>query len=279
MHANERLFRNWQLLEQNKIQKKDSHHEKALKNLKQEIREGKYEVFLQPKVRCLDGKISGAEALIRYYDKGGKIVRPDSFIPFFEAEGLIAEIDLFVFEEVNKILQSWLEQNKLMFPISLNFSRETMMNEVLFEQIETIQKKYNVPRNYLEIEITETVGTIDEDLLIRIGKKISNLGFGLTLDDFGARYSNLSILTSLPFTVLKLDKTLVRDIFFNPRTKIVVQSFLTTCKNLEISSIAEGVESQDQFDILKGMGCDSIQGYLINKPIPVKEFEKKYLIS
>ena len=279
MHASESLFHNMQVLQQNKDLKKGSHYETALKNLKQEINSKKYEVFLQPKVSCITGKVNGAEALIRYYDKEGKLVRPDSFIPFFETEGLISEIDLFVFEEVHKILDSWIQKDKLSYPISLNFSRETIMNESLFEQMQKIESKYSVPRKYVEIEITETVGTIDEDLLIRIGNKISSLGFSLTLDDFGARYSNLSILTSLPFNVLKLDKTLVRDIFFNPRTKVVVQSFLTTCKNLNISSIAEGVESQDQFDILKNMGCDSIQGYLINKPISIKDFEKKYVFN
>ncbi|OJF77324.1 MAG: hypothetical protein BKP49_02320 [Treponema sp. CETP13] len=277
LHSSEKLLHDKQILERNAILKKDIHHEKAYKILLQELYGDRYTVFLQPKADCLSGTISGAEALIRYYDEEGKLVRPDSFIPFFESEGLVSEIDFFVLNTVYKILQSWVDAGKTLFPISLNFSRATMLDDKLFERIEKIQSNYTVPRKYIEIEMTETLSNMDEDMLIRICKKIANLGYGLTLDDFGARYSNLSILTSIPFNVLKLDKTLVRDIFFNSRTKVVVQSFLVTCRNLEIRSIAEGVENQEQFDVLKQMGCDSVQGYLINKPIPFDEFEKKYI--
>ncbi|HZK20543.1 MAG TPA: EAL domain-containing protein [Treponemataceae bacterium] len=277
LHASERLYHDRRILAKSAVHVQDSHYEKALEKVQKDIKEGRYVVFLQPKVRCSDGAICGAEALVRYYDDDGNIIEPNSFIPYLEAEGLIPEIDFFMLEAVNAILESWLDKGGVPYPVSLNFSRVTMMYSDIFERVESIQKKFSISRAFLEIEMTETIGSIEEDVLIQIGKKLFGMGFSLALDDFGARYSNLSILTFLPFNVLKLDKTLIRDIFFNARTKIVVQSFLTTCTNLNIYSIAEGVENQEQFDILKEMGCDAVQGYLINKPIPVEMYEKKYL--
>ena len=164
-----------------------------------------------------------------------------------------------------------------MIIISVNFSRKTLLEENLLETINAIQEKYGIPRQYIEIEITESLGEVDRDSMIHMGKKISKEGYLLTLDDFGSKYSNISILSAVTFNVLKIDKSLVKDVFSNPRSKVIVRNFIDSCRSLGINTVAEGVETMEQYEVLKEMGCDCIQGYFINKPLSVVDFEKKYI--
>lgn len=258
-----------------KIIKRRDH--KAERVLIDDIRNGRYEVYLQPKALVVDGIISGAEALIRYRNAQGELIPPVHFIPQLEQTGNIYHIDIFVFEEVCRLLKRWREEGRKLIPVSLNFSRVTLLRENLINDMEAIYNRYQVPKNLIEIEVAESMGSVERQTLIDISADIVKSGYQLSLDDFGAKYSNLSILSVLNLHVLKLDKSLVNDLLSNNNTRKVLRNFLKTCSDLNIVSVAEGVETKEQLDILKDLGCDYAQGYYFNKPIPLKDFERLYL--
>lgn len=235
-----------------------------------------YEVFMQPKAEILTGKVFGAEALIRMHQQESGYIGPDKFIPQLEKTGLVSYIDLFVFEFVCKQIFLWKEQYKDVV-ISLNFSRATLLNDSIFDRMEESLIKYPVSKQLIEIEITESLGDCERDSITRIGKKLVDLGFNLSLDDFGARYSNVSILSNMDFHTLKLDKSLVHDIVSNKKSRKIIKNFINTCRELNIKTIAEGVETEEQYKILGDMYCDYVQGYYINKPLVCGEFERVYM--
>ncbi|OJF76658.1 MAG: hypothetical protein BKP49_05715 [Treponema sp. CETP13] len=246
-------------------------------NLRNDIDAGKYYLYLQPKADFATRSVIAAEALIRYKNENGNIITPANFVHKFEKTGVIYLIDFYVLEEVCKFLE---RQNKLgnkKFIISLNFSRRTLLVKNLIKRMEKITDKYDIARNRIEIEITESEGDIEQKTIRALGKEIIEAGYRLSLDDFGSRFCNMDVLSNMELHALKLDKSLVKDVYANERSRKVIANFLTTCRQLQIESIAEGVETEDQFRILKNMGCDVAQGYLFNKPLPLKEFERQYL--
>lgn len=250
---------------------------KLFKELMLSIENKEYEVFMQPKINLKTGKLSGAEALIRKKNNEGGYVPPDKFIPILEHHYLIQYIDLFVFEEVFKQMEEWQKQDIELFPVSLNFSRRTLLEDDLLKTVETIKNRYNVDPKYIEIEVTESVGDLEKEAICMVLKQLENLGFLILLDDFGVKYSNLSILSEAKFHGLKLDKSMVKNLGYNITNEIIMKNVVCMCKDLQIKTIAEGVETPEQEEILKNMDCDIGQGYLYSKPISIKEFEKKYL--
>ena len=249
----------------------------AVDKLLEEIKNGEYVMYLQPKAETYTGKIVGAEALVRKINKNQEIIAPIQFIPMLEANKLIHYIDLFIFEEVCKTLSSWQQSGKQVIPISLNFSRVTMLEEHIIEDMLKIMDRYSIEKEFIEIEITESIGEMEQEIVADIGEKFSAQGFKLSIDDFGAKYSNLSILALMRFDVLKLDKTMINDLVSNERMRVIVKNFLDTCRTLNIKTVAEGVEKESQLEILKKLGCDLIQGYFIDKPISLVDFQEKYI--
>lgn len=250
---------------------------KLQQELKQTILDGEFVMYLQPKADIATKRINGAEALVRRIHPQHGVIPPNKFIPLLEKENLVRYIDIFIFEEVLKTLTRWLDEGKRVFPISLNFSRATMLEPDIINSMERVHEKYNVPHDLIEIEITETLGNMERATIEAIGCKIVKNGYRLSLDDFGASFSNLSILNTMQFDVLKLDKSIINHIVTEDKSRIIIKKVLELCNELGIESIAEGVETEEQFEILKKMGCAQAQGYLFNKPIPVSDFEDKYM--
>lgn len=250
---------------------------KLQQQLKQAIADHEFVIYLQPKAEIKTGKINGAEALIRRIHPQHGIMTPNKFVPMLEKENLIRYIDFFVFEEVNKLIKRWEEEGRQVFVISLNFSRATLLEPDVIDNMERIHEKYQIRKDLIEIEITETLGDMEKATIESIGGKIVKSGYRLSLDDFGASFSNLSILNTMQFDVLKLDKSIINNIVSADKSRIIIKKVLELCDDLMIESIAEGVESEEQLEVLKAMGCMQAQGYLFNKPIPVKDFENKYL--
>ncbi|WP_343208754.1 EAL domain-containing protein [Anaerolentibacter hominis] len=246
-------------------------------NLIKHLEDGWYKMVLQPKADSQTGAVRGAEALARMRHPKYGLISPDQFIPAVERDGNISYIDLFIFEEVCKTLSRWQQEGKALIPVSLNFSRNTLLQDGLIERMEEIRNRYGTPSSWIEIEITESEGGVDRDNIVTVGQSIVESGYRLALDDFGARYSNLSILASLKFDVVKLDKSLIHDLFSNRSTRVIVNHFLQICRTLGIETVAEGVETNEQLEILAGQKCDMIQGFLIDKPLLTEEFEKAYL--
>lgn len=278
-HADERMVIAKQNFYKREERESGRYNPHRMEGLKKVIQQGLFKMYLQPKAEISSGRVSGAEALVRFEDERLGIIGPDKFIPQLEREGMIYAVDLYMFGRVCETLKSWMDQGRPLLMISVNFSRSTLLEENLTEQVEEIWEKYQVPKEYIEIEITESFGEMERETLVQIGQRIIEHGFRLSLDDFGAQYSNIAILSVLPLHELKLDKSLIHGLFSSDNTRIVVKHFLNLCKELGIQSVAEGVESAEQLDILRELGCGYIQGYYLNKPVPLAEFEQMYMVN
>lgn len=257
--------------------KADQTAKSILVELQEKIQAGNFHTFLQPKAKTETGEVCGAEALIRYYDEEKGIIPPLKFLPEIERTGLICYIDLFVLEDVCHIMQQWIADGWEPFPISLNFSRATILEPGILQKANQIVERFEIPKELIEIEITETISSIDRVSLRNIANQFVENGYRLSIDDFGTDYSNISILYSLNLNTLKLDRSIVNDIYNNNRARMVVGDIVECCKRLGISCIAEGVETKEQMETLQTMHCNEMQGYYLNKPLPADEFEKLYI--
>ena len=254
----------------------DAQHRQLLRNLIKQIQRGEYVVYLQPKYHLENRKGIGAEALIRQQHPEFGILPPSEFIPVLESNGIIRYIDLFVLEEVCRLLEKW-NRNDLI--ISLNFSRVTLMEDDIINSMKKVLDKYDFPRRCLEIEMTESTVEHCPAMLYKTVQEISDLGLRISLDDFGIRYSNLSVLNDIHFDTLKLDKSLIQTLVSHQRSRIILRNVIQMCRELDIEMIAEGVETSRQEDILKSLDCPNGQGYLFARPVPVKDFEVDYILD
>lgn len=248
-------------------------------SLKDEIESGRFVVYLQPQMDLTTSRITSAEALVRKFDSVGNIVPPMDFIPFYEREGIISKIDFFVFEKVCEYLALWKESgHDKEIQISVNFSRVTFSESNIVPKLLEICKQYNVSPNHIIIEVTETIHGIGEELLASIMDTFIEAGFLISLDDFGSGHSNLAIVNTSTFNEIKLDKSLVDNLSLAKKSQIVVESTLTMCNSLEhIISIAEGIETKEQLQILRELNCTKAQGYYIDRPLTYDTFTKKYV--
>lgn len=249
----------------------------VLKNIREAIEKGNLYTYLQPKADADTKKICGAEALIRYCDEEKGMLPPGKFLPPIEKSGLIRHIDLFVLKDVCRMIKKWIAEGWEPFPISLNYSRKTILEPGILEETNLIVESYGIPKELIEIEITESVTSIDSTSLKNIVKRFRSAGYRIALDDYGAEYSNVYALYSLQLSTVKLDRHVINDIYYDEKAKIVVENVIDICKKFHITSVAEGIETEEQFEVLKELSCDVIQGYYINKPLPEEEFYNLYL--
>lgn len=245
--------------------------------IQQSITGGGLCTFLQPKADVRTGAICGAEALVRYRDKDKGIVPPNRFLPGIEKAGLIRHVDLFVLRDVCRMVKTWLAEGWEPFPISLNFSRNTILENGILEETDRIVEESGVPKNLIQIEVTETIGSVDGGSLKDIVDRFVEAGYHIALDDFGAEYSNIYVLYSLNLDTLKLDRRIVGDIYHDGRARLVVENVIGICRQLGITCVAEGVETQEHLAVLKELSCDVIQGYYLNKPLAEADFKKRYV--
>lgn len=249
--------------------------EKDMENRMQDaLNSGEFVIYLQPKLSLKDDTIAGAEALVRWQDPERGLVPPDDFVPFFEKNRFIIEVDLYVFERVCILLRKWLDDGLTPMPISVNMSRAHLADTDFLDAYEAIRSAYSVPPGLLEIELTETLVFTNPEVLFQVINQIHRRGYRCSMDDFGSGYSSLNLLKDLQMDTLKLDRA-----FFtsknadNPRERDVVTSVIDLAEKLSMSTVAEGVESQKQVDFLKQSSCDMVQGYVFSKPVPIPDFE------
>lgn len=254
----------------------DAERRKMLSDLFKELEHKRFEVFLQPKVDLITEEVVGAEALIRYRHEKVGLVPPSQFIEVLEKNNFIRYIDLFVFEEVCRMQEKWKKEGYIIPSISLNFSRLTLLERNIKNTMETIISQYDVEKKNIEIEITETIANLGKSMLYQAADEIYQAGYLVSLDDFGTKYTNLSILADLNFCILKLDRSLIGELENQNNYKIILENVVHMCKDLGIKVLAEGIESQKQAQFLKEMNCNLGQGYYYGKPMPITEFEKLY---
>ena len=235
---------------------------------------GHFVPYLQPKVDLGSDKIAGAEALIRWMDPEEGMIYPNEFIPLFEQNGFVINIDLFMFEEVCKMVDSWHKKGYRTIPISVNLSRCHFEVPEFFEYYEAIFEQYDIPQGAIEIELTESLFYNDLDSLNDLVNRIHKLGMTCSIDDFGSGYSSLNMLKDVKVDTLKLDRVFFKGSEDDARGKDVIKSVIRLAQALDLKTVSEGVEVSEQVEFLRDMNCDLIQGYVFFKPLPISEFEK-----
>lgn len=245
--------------------------------LQEALTAGQFCIYFQPKISLDTEEFIGSEALIRYINQAGEIIAPNNFIPILEEARLIKMLDLYVFEEVCKQINIWKERKKRVKPVSINLSRSTLSYHFLADQLLALITKHNIDISLLELEVTETAEVDNQLVFSQALEKLKEYGFSISIDDFGVRNASLSLFTTINFDILKLDRSLVKTLAQNQKARILIRSLAVICSDLGIKLIAEGVETLEQLDILKELRCNEVQGYLFSKPLPLNDFENKYL--
>lgn len=237
------------------------------------LESGEFVVFLQPKVSTATGKIVGAEALSRWNWPGKDMIYPSDYIPVFERNGFIRQLDLYTFQQVCMILRRWLDAGLTPPNISVNLSRSHLQIPNFLDSFKAFQQQYQIPTELIEFELTETVVVENLELLKQVIQQIHQSGFRCSMDDFGSGYSSLDVLREVHVDVLKLDRGffLEED---NQRGNEIVSAVIGLAQRLGIDTVAEGIETMEQVEFLRLAGCDMIQGYVYSKPVPVEVFEQ-----
>ena len=233
-------------------------------------------VFYQPKYDPRTNELRGAEALIRWQSPEYGFMAPYKFIPIFEKNGFITEIDHYMITHVARAQKRWLDQGHRCVPVSVNVSRAHFIESDLAEQIRDIVDREGAPHRLIEIELTESAFFDDKNAMINTICKLKEYGFAVSMDDFGSGYSSLNSLKDMPLDVLKLDAEFFRgEAADTDRGEIVVGEAIKLAKSLNMRTVAEGVEVKEQVDFLASQGCDMIQGYYFAKPMPADDYEER----
>ena len=202
------------------------------------------------------------------------MISPGEFISLFEEKGLIHKLDRYVWNEAAHQVKEWKEKYNVTVPVSVNVSRVDVFNPLLGDILDGIIKDSGINHEDLLLEITESAYTDNSQQIIDTVTALRDRGFKIEMDDFGSGYSSLNMLTSLPIDALKLDMKFIRNICVNEKDSALVEIMIRISDLLDVPIIAEGVETKEQADLLKGIGCEIIQGYYFSKPVPGEEFEK-----
>ena len=250
--------------------------EQLIEDFPDALREGQFEVYYQPKfnIRPDEPVLSSAEALIRWKHPQLGMVSPGIFIPLFEKNGLIRQLDGYVWREAAKQVKKWKDTMGLSVPVSVNVSRIDMYDPEFVEKMQEIIEQNGLVHKEFLLEITESAYTEDSEQIIDTVKRLREAGFFVEMDDFGTGYSSLNMISTLPIDALKLDMQFIRNAFKDRKDTRLLEVVIQLAESLEVPTIAEGVETAEQLLTLKAMGCDIAQGYYFSRPLPASEFEK-----
>jgi EAL domain-containing protein (putative c-di-GMP-specific phosphodiesterase class I) len=233
-----------------------------------------FAVYYQPKVETDTYVIRGAEALVRWIHND-RVVSPGEFIPVIEQNGGVCQLDFYMLEHVCRDIRSWLEKGIEPVRVSVNFSRKHLDNPNLADDIIDMIRKYHVPTEYIEIEVTETMDELEQGRLSVFMNRMREASIATAIDDFGTGYSSLDILRSFPIDVLKIDKSFIDDEEITESDSIILSNIIKMAKELNMEVITEGVETWKQVKFLQDMECNLVQGFLFDRPMPEAEFEDK----
>jgi diguanylate cyclase (GGDEF)-like protein/PAS domain S-box-containing protein len=245
------------------------------RQLKQALAQGELVLHYQPQRRPGDNAVVGLEALVRWQHPTRGLVGPDEFIGFAEEHGLIASIDRWVLQTACRQLKAWHEEGCLKVPVAVNMSALSFKQRDVVDNIASTLKNFALDAKYLEIELTESLLIDSDSQVLDKLNQLSRMGVGLTIDDFGTGYSSLSYLKRYPISKLKIDRSFIGDDnepgYDSTTSNAITTAIIQMAHSLKLQTVAEGVETQSQFDSLRGMGCDQFQGYLISHPISAQD--------
>lgn len=243
------------------------------RDLKKALEENEMTLYYQPRICSKTNKIIGAEALIRWKHPDWGIISPNEFLPLAEENGLISEIDYWVFKTVCQQIKDWKASGFNVVPISINISGVQLIKPNLIQRIEEMLHDTKVSPDEIELEITEHILLSDSEMVKRSLTQLKDLGITLALDDFGTGYSSLSYLSKYSFDIIKIDRAFINNMHNSKRELHIIKSIIYMIRGLDLKVVAEGVETMDQLRTLQKEQCHEIQGYLFSKPIPKNEFE------
>lgn len=259
------------------VRSRKSHYQTMAKRIQKDISEGLFVVRLQPQVYVTGGRLYGAEAVVRKVNVDGSVSMPEGFVSLYETEGVIPYLDMFVYREACRIQQSWKEQGLRSVPIAVNFSRLSLVGKNIAEELRQIREEYDVAPGMIRVEVTESISGVDAPILRQLLREFAANGFEVSLDDFGAEYCNLALLTQVDFNEIKLDRSLIINLEHSEKARTVVRHVIDMCRSLkEPVCVAEGIENEEQRNILREFACDVGQGFLFSPPIDVEKFVDKY---
>ena len=259
-----------------KMHEKELYSEKLIGDMDAGVEEKQFKVYYQPKfnIKGVDPLLCSAEALIRWQHPEYGLVGPGAFVPLFEENGLVKKLDHYVWREAAAQIKRWKDKFGVTIPVSVNVSRIDISDPNFEQEITDIVAENGLdPSEYL-LEITESAYTDNSEQIVETVKRLRDKGFRVEMDDFGSGYSSLNMLASLPIDALKLDMAFIRKIGNDEKDLRMVQLMIDIADFMKIPVIAEGVETKEQYELLKKSGCDIIQGYYFSKPVPPEEFEK-----
>lgn len=233
-----------------------------------------FQLYLQPKIHLRSGKIAGAEALVRWKHPSKGVIYPSDFIPVFERSLKICQLDLYMFEEVCRLMENWAWRGVERIPVSVNLSRQHFKRPDFLKDFYEIAQKYHIPPKAIEFELTESIFFDNQQIEIvkNSVKKMHEMGFLCSLDDFGAGFSSLGLLKEFEVDTIKLDRRFFLDIS-DKKARDIIGSLIMLSKKLKVQVVAEGIETDEQLEYLRSVDCDMIQGYIFSKPLAVEEFE------
>lgn len=239
-------------------------------HMEEALNRQQFKVYYQPKNDSVTKAVVGAEALVRWIHPEYGFMNPGQFIPVFEEQGFITKVDAYVFEQVCRDLKKWKEEGRKLFPVSVNISRKDFYEKGWIEQRIAYAKSLEIAPSLIHIEITESLYSEDTELIQSKVKQLRDLGYLVELDDFGSGYSSLGLLGRLSIDIIKLDISFVRNMDISG---VVLESVVDMAHKLKLKTIAEGVETEAQYEVIKKIGCDMIQGYYFSKPLERDAFE------
>jgi EAL domain-containing protein (putative c-di-GMP-specific phosphodiesterase class I) len=255
------------------MQRKSLFEQEVISGFEDALRDGQFRIYLQPLVGE-NNVILGAEALVRWCRPDGTIIFPGDFIETLEHTGLIHELDVYIWEQAVRQLSFWRDTDKGELTISVNMSTKDFFNVDVYQVLTGLVEKYGVDSRMLRLEITETALLEDTETTNSVVEKLRNEGFLVEIDDFGKGYSSLVMLKDIHADVLKIDMSLLHEIETNPRNKVILEAVIAMANGLGMEVITEGVETEEQMNVLAAMGCHYYQGYFFSRPVPVDEFEE-----
>lgn len=250
------------------------HRQAITDGMERALASGQFEVYLQPKFRIADGSLSGAEALVRWNHPEWGPQPPSEFIPLFERNGFITKLDEYVWEQACSLMQRW---DRMGFPridVSVNVSRTDIRDMDMARVLGGLVERYGLDPSRLHLEITESACKDSADQLVETLHRLRKMGFVIEMDDFGSGYSSLNMLTEMPLDVLKLDMKFIQTEVANPSGDSILGFIVGLARWMELSVVAEGVETREQLERLQADGCDYAQGYFLARPMPVKALEE-----
>lgn len=258
----------------------DDYHQKVLNAAQIEnsmysaLDNNEFCAYVQPKFDIETNSLIGGELLVRWFSPSKGFLEPGAFIPTFEKNGFIYNIDFFMLEEACKSLRRYLDSDIKALPFSVNLSRITLSRTDFFDRVLDIVEKYCIPHHYIEFEITESILSENYSRMLDVIKQLKSMDFTISMDDFGTGYSSLTLLNDLPIDIIKLDHDFLSRSATNDKNATILKSIIEMARALDIKTVSEGIETDAQLDLLKTTSCEIGQGFIFAKPMPIEDYDK-----